>query len=233
MLGLTGTCCEYEFFEVLITHWQEPSGSDRSRVHWCPVGELVFLPIHAAGVYSQGKPECCSDYVVSSYAPTLSALRRARMHLVPMDRQSLVLLATAASQSSASPGLSRLDNVRPEISHVAQIARASGCVDVLECGATSAAKLREVRDALPRANIVHLACHGVQDQEDPLDSGFFLGDGKLAVSDLMNLRLDRAFLAFLSACETAKGDKKQPDQVIHLAAAMLFCGFRSVVATMW
>jgi CHAT domain-containing protein len=233
MLGLTGMSCDYQLFTVLTTHWQEPSGSDRSRVHWCPVGKLVFLPIHAAGVYSQGKPECCSDYVVSSYAPTLSALRRARMNLVPMDRRSLVLLAAAASQSSSSPGLSRLDNVRPEIAHVAQIARASGFVEVLECGHTSAAKVREVRDALPRANIVHLACHGVQDQEDPLDSGFFLGDGKLAVSDLMDLRLDRAFLAFLSACETAKGDKDQPDQVIHLAATMLFCGFRSVVATMW
>jgi CHAT domain-containing protein len=155
------------------------------------------------------------------------------MNLVPMERQSLVLLAAAASQSSASPGLSRLDNVRPEIAHITQIARATGYVEVLECGCTSPAQVREVRDALPRANIVHLACHGVQDQEDPLDSGFCLGDGKLTVSDLMNLRLDRAFLAFLSACETAKGDKKQPDQVIHLAAAMLFCGFRSVVATMW
>jgi CHAT domain-containing protein len=188
----------------------------------------VFLPIHAAGVYSQGRPECCSDYVVSSYAPTLSALRCARMDLVPMDRQSLVLLAAAAAESSASPGLSRLDNVRSEVAQVTQMARDIGFVEVLECGDTSAAKLHEVTEALPRANIVHLACHGVQDQEDPLNNGFCLGDGKLTVSDLMNIRLDRAFLAFLSACETAKGDKNQPDQAIHLTAAMFFCGFRSV-----
>jgi CHAT domain-containing protein len=193
----------------------------------------VFLPIHAAGVYSQGSSECCSDYVVSSYAPTLSALRMARMDLVPMDRQSLVLLAAAASASSASPGLSHLDNVRSEIAHVTQIARATGYVEVCEFGDTSSAKVHEVIAVLPRAHIVHLACHGVQDQVDPLSSGFCLGDGKLTVSDLMDIRLDRAFLAFLSACETAKGDKKQPDQVIHLAAAMLFCGFRSLVATMW
>jgi CHAT domain-containing protein len=37
----------------------------------------------------------------------------------------------------------------------------------------------------------------------------------------------------MSACETAKGDQKQPDQVVHLAAAMLFAGFQSVVGTMW
>ena len=43
-------------------------------------------------------------------------------------------------------------------------------------------------------------------------------------------------LAFLSACETAKGDSKTPDEAIHLAATLLFqlfAGFRGVVATMW
>jgi hypothetical protein len=76
-------------FTVLITHSQEASGRDRPRVHWCPVGALGFLPIHAAGVYSQGSLECCSDYVVSSYTSTLLALRRARTELVPMTRYSL------------------------------------------------------------------------------------------------------------------------------------------------
>jgi CHAT domain-containing protein len=50
---------------------------------------------------------------------------------------------------------------------------------------------------------------------------------------LMQLKLPKALFAFLSACETAQGDREQPDQAIHLAAAMLFTGFRSVVATMW
>lgn len=49
----------------------------------------------------------------------------------------------------------------------------------------------------------------------------------------MELKLTNAVLAYLGACETAKGDKYQPDQAVHLAASMLFCGFRSVVATMW
>jgi CHAT domain-containing protein len=126
-----------------------------------------------------------------------------------------------------------LHKVRPEIADVARLARATGHITVHEYGHTSAATVQQVAEALPRADIVHLACHGVQDPKDPLSSGFCLGDGKLTVSDLMNIKLDRAFLAFLSACETAKGDKNQPDQTIHLAASMLFCGFRSVVATMW
>jgi CHAT domain-containing protein len=40
-------------------------------------------------------------------------------------------------------------------------------------------------------------------------------------------------LAFLSACETAKGDEKSPDEAMHLAATMIFAGFRGVIATMW
>jgi CHAT domain-containing protein len=95
------------------------------------------------------------------------------------------------------------------------------------------AKVDAVSAALPQADILHLACHGVQDADDPLGSGFCLRDGKLTVSALMDIRLERAFLAFLSACETAKGDRDQPDQAVHLAAAILFAGFRSVIGTMW
>jgi CHAT domain-containing protein len=40
-------------------------------------------------------------------------------------------------------------------------------------------------------------------------------------------------LAFLSACETAEDDKKVSDEAMHLAATLLFAGFRGVVATMW
>jgi CHAT domain-containing protein len=49
----------------------------------------------------------------------------------------------------------------------------------------------------------------------------------------MELNIKDGFLAFLSACETARGSEDQPDQAMHLAAAMLFVGFKSVVATMW
>jgi CHAT domain-containing protein len=95
------------------------------------------------------------------------------------------------------------------------------------------AKIASVMSALPDSPILHLACHGQQDLENPLKSGFMLSDGMLTVRELMRLDLKNAFLAFLSACETAKGDPQHPDQNFHLAAAMLFVGFRSVIATMW
>lgn len=90
-----------------------------------------------------------------------------------------------------------------------------------------------VADALRNASFLHLACHGQQHPTDPLASGFLLRGERLTVLELMQLKLNRPFLSFLSACETAKGDRSQPDQVVHLAATMLFIGFKSVVGTMW
>jgi CHAT domain-containing protein len=85
---------------------------------------------------------------------------------------------------------------------------------------------------VPAASIVHLACHG-QQNSNPLDSALILDDGLLTVAQLMQLSLQNASLVFLSACETAMGDAKLPDEVIHLAAALLFVGFRGAVGTMW
>jgi CHAT domain-containing protein len=82
------------------------------------------------------------------------------------------------------------------------------------------------------AHVLHMACHGVHD-EGPLKSALVLHDGRLTIEDIMHLSLPRAVLAYLSACHTAKGDQNAPDQAVHLAASMLFCGFRSVIGTMW
>lgn len=91
----------------------------------------------------------------------------------------------------------------------------------------------EVLDALPYTNILHLACHGYHNPSNPLDSGFVMRDKMLTVPELMELKLPNAFFACLSACETAKAAKDQPDQAVHLAATMLFAGFKSVIGTMW
>jgi CHAT domain-containing protein len=98
---------------------------------------------------------------------------------------------------------------------------------------TSIADLRALlRENSSTVQILHLACHGVQDA-DPLSSALVMQDGKLTIEDMLQLELSHAVLAYLSACQTAKGDQNAPDQAVHLAASMLFCGFRSVIGTMW
>jgi CHAT domain-containing protein len=52
--------------------------------------------------------------------------------------------------------------------------------------------------------------------------------------DIARSQLPDAEFAFLSACHTAElTDESIADEVLHLAAAMQFCGFRSVVGMMW
>jgi CHAT domain-containing protein len=90
-----------------------------------------------------------------------------------------------------------------------------------------------VLSCLPRTSFAHFACHGSQNINNPLDSALILGDRDLKVSEIMQSRIPSASLAFLSACETAKGDENLPDEAMHLASAMLFAGYRGVVGTMW
>jgi hypothetical protein len=82
------------------------------------------------------------------------------------------------------------------------------------------------------AHVLHLACHGIQDA-DPLNSAILLHDGQLTIEDIVQLSLSQATLAFLSACQTATGVQNAPDQAVHIAASMLFCGFRSIIGTLW
>lgn len=53
------------------------------------------------------------------------------------------------------------------------------------------------------------------------------------LSSIIKLSLPHAEFAFLSACETATGDKLLEEESVHLAAGMLLAGYRGVIATMW
>jgi CHAT domain-containing protein len=81
---------------------------------------------------------------------------------------------------------------------------------------------------------VHFACHGVQDVLRPTQSALLLAGGsKLTLSNIIQLALPHAELAYLSACQTAMGDKPLQEESVHLAAGMLSAGYCGVIATMW
>jgi CHAT domain-containing protein len=214
----------------ILTHSQPLKGDARPRLYWCPTGIFTRLPLHAAGIYDGNQLICCSDYVVSTYTSTLTSLLRAQRSAVPLPRNKARLTVVAEKQAQ-DPEFNVIPQVDIELEEVIAASR-SRLVPIAHRldGSTT---IKSVSNAIETGSIVHLACHGVQDTGDASRSGFCLGDGRLTISDIMELKMGNPFLAFLSACETAKGDADQPDQVMHLAAAMLFCGFKSVVATMW
>jgi hypothetical protein len=199
----------------------------RLRLHWCPTGDFAFLPLHAAGIYT-GDAQCCmSDFAVSSYTPTLSALIKSRNGWSAVDREQLKALLIA-EPGPLGPG--HIEKVKEEVCAVAKLIE-GGSGTVLNDPKTTP-ELPTILNQISAAHLLHIACHG-QQNPDPLKSQFVLQGEALTIAQLMKLKLPNATFAFLSACETAKGDENQPDQAVHLAASVLFCGFRSVIATMW
>jgi CHAT domain-containing protein len=101
---------------------------------------------------------------------------------------------------------------------------------ILEDATTSTAL-----EGLRRHELVHFACHGNLEIGKPFDASFKLyEDNHLKLLDIVHSRLPTAQFAFLSACHTAEiTEDSIADEGLHLTAALQYCGFRSVVGTMW
>jgi CHAT domain-containing protein len=174
---------------------------------WCPTGYFAHLPIHASG--ADGK--WCSDYVVSSYTPTLSSLLNARKSYMPARKQDIKALIAAVPQSFSAQCI-ELASTQEEVSAVKAALPDGTVISVRGTnstvnGDTSGVTASGLLDQLPEATILHLACHGRQNPDNALNSGFVMSDEMLTIERLMQVPLPRAFMAFLSACETAKGDE--------------------------
>ncbi|EIN05289.1 hypothetical protein PUNSTDRAFT_137972 [Punctularia strigosozonata HHB-11173 SS5] len=203
-------------------------GRNRPRLWWCPTGQFVHLPVHAAGA----DDTWCSDYVVSSYTPTLGALISARAAFSPVAKRHIRALVAAVPQSHM-PQWASLPSTRDEAAIIRAMLPDGTEIPLppsenVSVEGSSGVTAKTLLEKLPDTTILHLACHGYQDRMDPLRSGFAMQDEMLTIERLMPIPLSGAFMAFLSACETAKGDKNQPDQAVHLAATLLLILLRSM-----
>ncbi|KZV70928.1 hypothetical protein PENSPDRAFT_631053 [Peniophora sp. CONT] len=198
------------------------------HVIWCPTGPLTQLPLHAAGIYNQKQPgQRVFDFVVSSYTPSLSTLLRCLEKTGDHNTSPSMLLV--AQTDTPRPGLNLLPHVRDESTSLRAILHGDEHTFLEDEQAT----VESVLSAITRHTWVHFACHGSQNSHDPTLTSVELHDRPLTLADLMKTVSTEAELAFLSACETAVGDQKVPEESAHLAAGMLAVGFKGVVATMW
>ncbi|KAF5343629.1 hypothetical protein D9758_015445 [Tetrapyrgos nigripes] len=199
------------------------------HITWCATGALAFLPIHAAGIYGSKDPSDnikLSDFTVSSYTTTLSAMLNSGCQTKQEPREKPKVLIVS---QPATPGLNLLPGTEKEAMAIQAYTTPEGSLHLTHHNAI----VDTVKNEMNKYEIVHLACHGIQDTKNPLNSAFALYDGRLKLHDLMKLSLENAELAFLSACQTAAGDENLPEESVHLAAGMLAIGYPSVIATMW
>ncbi|EJC97795.1 TPR-like protein [Fomitiporia mediterranea MF3/22] len=191
--------------------------AEGSRIWWCPTSVLSALPFHAAGPFkdTDGTTEYLLDKYVSSYTPTLGALVNAQSG--GDGGELTVLVIGDTSLKSAKQEIRNIRNcgistrllVSKKISHEAVIKALSG------------------------STWVHFVCHGTLDPK-PFNYSFKLTDHGLTLLDIVRGHIPNAEFAFLSACHTAEQSfLVAHDEVLHLAAAMQFSGFRSVIGSMW
>ena len=196
---------------------------EQSRVWWCPTSVFCSLPLHAMGPLSSddGTKVYFSDLYISSYTPTLSALIESRKPGAQTFIQPSLLLVAQPDES--------LPDVKGEIRVIQALE--TQMTSLISEHATVDTVVKGLRDH----QLVHFACHATLEDGKPFNASFKLhGNERLTLLDIIRSRLPAAEVAFLSACHTAElTEESATDEGLHLAAAMQYCGFRSVVGTMW
>ena len=196
-----------------------------SRIWWCPTSVFCSLPLHAMGPIppDDGELRYFLDLYICSYASSLSALiqfRNRDSSSRSSDRPSVLLVA----QTDPS-----LPSVGDEIK-VVQTLKDTAVTSLISETATPAAVL----DSFKHHRFVHFACHGTLEANKPFAAGFELHGERLTLLNIVRADLPTAEFAFLSACHTAEVTEGSIiDEGLHLAAAVQYSGFRSVVGTMW
>jgi len=168
-----------------------------------------------------GRPRYFLDLYIPSYIPSLSALIEShKPHSQTIGKPSILLVAQPDEKMPQA--FEEMKTVRAVDTQVTRL---------FSVKATPIAVLARLKDH----RFVHIVCHGILEPGKPFESSFKLHRGeRLLLLDIVRSQLPDAEFAFLSACHTAQlTEESMTDEVLHLAAAMQFCGFRSVVGTMW
>jgi CHAT domain-containing protein len=207
-----------------------------ARVVIVPDGPLWRLPFQAL-VRPSGR------YVIEdttiAYTPSaaallhLSARRAGRAGAQAPPR--LVAFGDPAGASPAGGG-ARLPNAAREVRTLAALYGAAQA-RAFEAGAATEARFRA---EAPRASVLHVATHGVIDDQNPMYSYVSLGatgegedlDGRIEAREMRGLGL-QADLAVLSACETALGRIHAGEGMVGLSWALFAAGASAVAVSQW
>ena len=199
-----------------------------NQVTMIPLGLLGLLPLHAAWTSDPSRPcgrRYAMDEITFRYAPSAHALRTAQ---ASADCPAESLLAID------NPGVDdpklNLRYSNEEVAAAAQHFQPSATRWLLG----DAANLEQVRAMLPSYQVLHFSTHGMAIPGEPLESFLLLANHEhLRLRDILDLRLEQARLAVLSACETGIPGTKLLDEVLALPSGWMQAGVPGVVGSLW
>ena len=169
-------------------------------------------------------------YLIEKYAVALSPSLQL-LEPKPLSGGQLEVLAAGISQNIPGFSAPALPEVKDELDRISQVTKSK----VLRNQEFTSRALENQINSRP-FSVVHLATHG-QFSSNPDQTYIRAWDNRLNVNQLNTLlrtreqsRPDAIELLVLSACETAKGDKRA---ALGLAGVAVRAGARSTLATLW
>lgn len=201
----------HELYQELIPPLANVLQGRRSIV-FVPHGFMHYLPFHAL---FDGKRFLIDDYEIS-YAPSATIFRSCIPNEGNGDGSPLVI-------GVPDP---RAPQILEEVQSIAGIFT-NPRVFVGE--AATAERLRQnARDA----SVIHIASHGSFRNDNPMFSSIQLGDSRLSLFDIYNLKTS-ASLVTLSGCGTGMSKVVAGDELLGLVRGFLYAGARSLVVSLW
>jgi tetratricopeptide (TPR) repeat protein/CHAT domain-containing protein len=214
-----------------------------------PDGELAFLPFDILRENNREGTRNFGDEYAISLSPSLSvsilAHRERNNSLAPVLLFANDIYAGRDYQDGLKWG--NLSGTIPEIDNLERLFNGKNLRSSPYRGAqATAARVRELSSSneLRRYPIIHFACHGYFNRENPTRSGLLLhllsdetgtingSSGYLTVSDIASLDLN-ARMVILSACETGLGQANVGEGMVGLARAFMVAGAGSVGVSLW
>ena len=196
---------------------------EQSRIWFCPTSVFYSLPLHAMGpIRSNGSVKLyLSDLYIPSYTPTLNALIELPKLRTQPPGQPTMLLVIKLDKTNRE--------IRKEMRFIKSVVEVTTKF-LIGDKATPRAILKNLK----KRQLVHISSDESSKTENLL-TFFKLYEGThLALLDIVRSGLPTAEFAFLSGCHIAKlTNKSTADEELHLAGIVQYCGFRSVVGTMW
>jgi CHAT domain-containing protein len=191
-----------------------------------PCGIMAELPLHAALLERSD-----GSLRTVRYAATARTLIQRHHDLTAIRATNLKsgLLAVAVPYARHRPGSGGLVTALP----LAECARRSFAGRPTQLLASSEASIATVKACLPNFAVAHFSCHGRAEVNDPLSGGLELVDGRLTLDEILDLRLHRARLAVVAACEGSLSGHALPDELESVATGLVEVGFPGVIAGMW
>ncbi len=220
----------YDLYQILIP---KKLGKNTEHLIIIPAGRLGTLPFEALltekakNAPFQEMPFLIKKFKVS-YAYSSALIEGA---VEPSGNQRALLCAPVNFEDLPS-----LPGTEKELNALQSILTENGVSTEIKLNEQASEELVKGWD-FNGYRYVHLATHGVVDEDNPSLSRIFLKsndseDGNLFTGEIYNLNFN-AELVTLSACETGLGKLSKGEGVIGLSRALLYAGANNIVVSLW